>query len=249
MDEVLNFSAVSSRSLAGRGLRLILKALPTEMRVPILQGGLRGAWWIVGSATHGCWLGSYEKEKQELFRSRLSPGTVVYDVGANVGFYSLLASRSVGHNGRVFAFEPFPRNLAYLRRHLAMNRVNNVEVVGAAVASGVGSARFAEGQNPSTGRVDLSGAVQVPTVSLDAFVYEQGHPPPAVVKMDIEGGEAQALLGAHRVLGAARPLLFLATHGPGVHASCLDILATAGYTIESLDSRDVASSAELLARP
>jgi FkbM family methyltransferase len=246
---MLNFSAISNSSLAGRGLRFVLKALPSEMRVPILQGGARGAWWIVGSATHGCWLGSYERDKQDRFRSALSPGAIFYDVGANVGFYTLIASRAVGREGRVFAFEPLPRNLAYLKRHLAMNRVANCDVVEAAVAEGVGSTGFTEGENASTGRVDASGHIRVPSVSLDAFVHEQGHPPPTVIKMDIEGGEVSALRGGRRVLQDARPILFLATHGPAVHGACLDILRTAGYSVESLDSPDVESSAELLAQP
>jgi FkbM family methyltransferase len=136
-----------------------------------------------------------------------------------------------------------------LKRHLAMNRVANCDVVEAAVAEGVGSTGFTEGENASTGRVDASGHIRVPSVSLDAFVHEQGHPPPTVIKMDIEGGEVSALRGGRRVLQDARPILFLATHGPAVHGACLDILRTAGYSVESLDSPDVESSAELLAQP
>lgn len=246
---MLDFSAIPNRSLAGRGLRLLLKALPSETRVPILQGSLRGAWWIVGSATHGCWLGSYEREKQELFRGALGRGVVVYDVGANVGLYTLLASRAIGPSGRVFAFEPLPRNLGYLRRHLAMNRIANALVVPAAIAERAGSIGFSEGQNPSTGRVDTSAGLQVPAVSLDAFVYEHGHPPPAVIKMDIEGGEVAALRGAGRVLHEARPVLFLATHGLDLHRSCLDLLRAAGYQVASLDSIGVERSSEVVARP
>jgi FkbM family methyltransferase len=246
---VLNLSAIPNRSLAGRGLRLILKALPSRMRVPVLQGRARGAWWIVGSATHGCWLGSYEHDKQERFGAALSRGAIVYDVGANVGFYTLIASRAVGPEGRVFAFEPLPRNLTYLRRHLGMNRVSNVDVVAAAVAEKVGSIGFVEGGNASTGRVDATGHLQVPGVSLDTFVHDQGHPPPTVIKMDIEGGEVAALRGAQRVLQETRPILFLATHGSVVHEACLGILRAAGYSVEALDSLDVESSSELFARP
>jgi FkbM family methyltransferase len=247
--DVLDFSAISSRSFAGRGLRQLLKALPSEMRVPVLQGSVRGAWWIVGSATHGCWLGSYERDKQERLRASLGRGAVVYDVGANVGFYTLLASRAIGPEGRVFAFEPLPRNLGYLNRHIAMNRIANAVVIPSAVSEAEGSTGFTEGQNASTGRIDSSARFQVPAISLDAFVYAQCHPPPAVIKMDIEGGEAAALRGASRVLKEARPVLFLATHGVEVHRNCLEILRTAGYRIASLDALDVESTSEVVAQP
>jgi FkbM family methyltransferase len=245
---MLDFSSIPNQTVVGRALRGMLRLVPFEARVPVLQGRLRGAWWIVGSATHGCWLGSYEREKQEAFSAALAQGAIVYDVGANVGFYTLLASRAVGSRGRVFAFEPLPRNLGYLRRHLTLNGISNATVVASAVADRVGTTGFTEGQNPSTGRVTATAVLQVPAVSLDAFVYEQGQPAPAVVKMDIEGGEAAALRGAARLLREARPVLFLATHGSGIHRDCLNLLAQAGYRLESLDALDVSTTSELLAR-
>lgn len=66
------------------------------MVVPVLQGSLRGRKWIVGSSNHGCWLGSYEWKKQRLFTRTVSSGDVVFDIGAHVGFYTLLASVLVG---------------------------------------------------------------------------------------------------------------------------------------------------------
>src|SRR5947209_9435920 len=93
--------------------RFSLGLLPQGMVVPILYGGLRGRRWIVGSAIHRCWLGFYECEKQRLISRVVRAGGVFWDVGANVGFYSLLASRLVA-SGKVFAFEPVQRNLVYL---------------------------------------------------------------------------------------------------------------------------------------
>jgi len=80
--------------------------IPRSVRVPILQGPLRGKCWIVGSATHGCWLGSYEAVKQSAFAASVKAGGVTYDVGANVGFYTLLASALAGPRGHVFASSP-----------------------------------------------------------------------------------------------------------------------------------------------
>ena len=89
---LMSFSAISSNSLLGAALRYPLRWIPDDLVVPVLQGPLRGKKWIVGSSSHGCWLGGYEYEKQRRFAQAINPGGVVYDIGAHVGFYMLLAS-------------------------------------------------------------------------------------------------------------------------------------------------------------
>ena len=76
--------------------------------MPIWQGRLKGKRWIVGSGASGYWRGSYEYENQLVFVRMVARGSTVFDVGAHVGFYTLLASVVVGPAGRVFAFEPVP---------------------------------------------------------------------------------------------------------------------------------------------
>ncbi|MBN8636124.1 MAG: hypothetical protein J0M07_12425 [Anaerolineae bacterium] len=100
----MNFSGISRQSLIGQLLRLPLALMPKSARVPILQGALRGRWWIAGSSNHGCWLGSYEFDKQQRLSAHVQPGMVVYDIGAHVGFYTLLAAQLVGPGGHVFSF-------------------------------------------------------------------------------------------------------------------------------------------------
>ena len=92
----MKVSEISNRSVAGRLLRLPLALIPPALAMPVLQGPLRGYRWIVGSSNHGCWLGSYEYAKQRLFAQMVRSGDVVFDVGANVGFYTLLAACRVG---------------------------------------------------------------------------------------------------------------------------------------------------------
>jgi protein-L-isoaspartate O-methyltransferase len=137
-----NLSSISNETLIGKLLRAPLRLIPPSTVVPILQGALRGKKWTVGSATHGCWLGSYEYRKQKALRREMKTGQVVYDIGANVGFYSLLASVIVGETGHVYSFEPFPENLRELRKHLEMNRIRNCTVIDAAVSSADGEAIF-----------------------------------------------------------------------------------------------------------
>ena len=107
-----NLSGIPRETLVGKLLRAPLRLIPRSMVVPILQGALRGKKWTVGSSTHGCWLGSFEYEKQKALQCAIKTGQVVYDIGANVGFYSLFASVLVGEAGHVYSFEPFRKTCA-----------------------------------------------------------------------------------------------------------------------------------------
>src|SRR5687768_7123297 len=116
---------LSSRTLVGKLLRLPLRLIPGSAVVPVLKGPLRGARWVVGSMPHGAWLGTIELHMLRDLAGRLRAGMTVYDLGANVGLYTLAAARAVGAEGRVYAFEPLPRNVSYLKRHLALNKLTN----------------------------------------------------------------------------------------------------------------------------
>jgi FkbM family methyltransferase len=116
----------------------------------------------------------------------LGPGAVFFDVGAHVGFYSLMASRRVGQAGRVVAFEPNPRNIDYLRRHVALNTVTNVEIVEAAVSSSDGWVGFEAPGDSSMGQVSNDAGTSVRSVSLDAWAAAH-NVLPTVMKIDVEG--------------------------------------------------------------
>lgn len=109
-------------TLRGRLLRLPLRLLPRGMVVSVRSGINHGLHWIIGSSTHGCWLGTYETHKQDAVRRLARPGMTIFDVGANAGFYTMAFSRLVGAKGRVYAFEPFAENVANLLKHVAINR-------------------------------------------------------------------------------------------------------------------------------
>jgi FkbM family methyltransferase len=218
----MNFSAVPHSSSLGRALRLPLRLIPASAVLPVLQGPLRGMKWICGSGDHGCWLGSYEHHKQRLFHAAIEPKSVVWDIGANVGLYSLVASRKAM---RVIAVEPVAENVRYLERHIALNGIRNIEVVVAAVAGECGQASFSAGDNRSTGHL-AAGPLKVDVVTLDSLRMKFGAPD--VIKMDVEGAEYLALQGAERCL-SEHPIIFLATHSASLAAQCSDLLHSAGY--------------------
>ena len=188
------------------------------------------------------WLGTYERDKMECFREYLRPGSVVYDVGANVGIYTVLACRMVGVEGRVFSFEPSPDNVQRLAENIRVNKFNNVEIVPSAVSVTDGFATFDSEADPCVRKISESGALRVETVSLDSFVAS-GKPFPNLMKIDVEGAELDVLRGAQKLLVEHGPTIFLATHGEQVHAECVSFLKELGYGLTFLESDEILARA------
>ena len=242
---MINFSAVRPETLAGKIVRYPFRVLPRGIVVPILQGPLRGKKWIVGSHLHGCWLGSYEWELQKRMAKEVKPGTTFYDIGANVGFYSLLAAKLVG-SGSVYAIEPLAANVAYLRRHLELNRVGNVEVMEMAISDEVGKLAFESEGTRAMGRLGTAGSALVEGSTLASLLEEGRMAPPDCIKMDIEGAEYRALGAARECFARYRPKLFLALHGKEVHENCCRLLSSWGYDYQYM-SHESEERAELFA--
>jgi FkbM family methyltransferase len=227
----------NAKSVIGRIVRLPLRLIPKDREVTIKSGPNRGFYWITGSSDHGCWLGNYESQKANLFASRIKRAMCVWDCGAHVGYYSLIASRRTEPLGQVYAFEPLPRNLKHLTTHSVYNNRRNIHIVKKAVSDHEGEAWFNLSNSHSMGRIAAQGAVRVETIRLDDFLTEDKQPPD-VIKMDIEGGEFSALCGAIEVLKKYHPVIFLATHGPEVHNRCVELLKSLDYSISELGSPD-----------
>jgi FkbM family methyltransferase len=194
------------------------------------------------------WVGTYESEKAQLLVRHVKPGGTFYDVGANVGFYTLLASRLLGPTGRVIAFEPSPRNLGFLRHHLVLNSATNVEVLDLAISDSEGVTQFSVGDDPKKSKITAAadiaaGDITVRTTTLDRLMGEL--PPPDLIEMDIEGAEYAALCGAEQLLRRSSPAIFLSTHGQDVHKACCELLCTLGYKLQAIGPRSIAETDEL----
>ncbi len=139
--------------------------------------------------------GRHERAALDLFASVLAPGQVVLDIGAWIGMYTLLASRRVGPQGHVYAFEPNPASRAVLSANLERNRAENVTVVPAAVFDEPGRAWLrweALAQSPQTEIDRRAGDLEVPAVALAAFCATN-EISPSVIKIDVEGAESDVL--------------------------------------------------------
>jgi len=207
------------------------------MVMPILSGPGRGLLWVTGSGTHGCWLGTYERDRQQQLTQLLRSGDCFLDIGANVGFYSLLASRIVGKEGCVHAFEPFPRNVEYITRHIEMNRITNIEIHPIALSDGEDRRMsFSISTNPSAGHLsensDGPEQISVPVAALDSLWRKSAFPSPSMMKIDVEGAEYSVLNGGKEMIAACRPVILLAGHGSAVQERCCDLLRSWSYRIK-----------------
>ena len=223
------------------------RCLPPGLTLPVLQTKMKGLRWIVGSGPYSYWLGTFEYEKRLIFERTVKKGSIVFDVGAHAGFYTLLASALTGQAGMVYAFEPLPKNALYLREHLRLNRVTNVVVVEAAVADTAGTAPFQESRNSTMGQLCSQGSLQVRTVVLDELCLQGGLPLPAHIKIDVEGGEMAVLAGARSVLRTAHPTIFLSAHDACLREQCRRFLRSMGYLLQTIKDTNGQASEEILA--
>ena len=194
----------------------------------ILHGAGQGLKFNAGSSHSGFILGNHETEVQQFLGSVLRPGMVYYDVGANVGFFAIIAARLVGPSGRVVCFEPLPENAGQIQYNAQLNGFDNVIGRCEALGSSNRTEVFHTSTEPTWGMLatvgklpeKVSGKIEVSVRTLDSL-YAEGLPRPDVIKMDIEGAEADAISGARETLSAHRPLLVIELHGTNTAVTTL----------------------------
>jgi FkbM family methyltransferase len=184
----------------------------------------------------------WEKECRDALRRLVRPGDVVWDIGANIGFYTLLFAMWVGPTGRVVAFEPDAENLAFLSENVERNALGRtVRIVPAAVSNRSGTGALA-GEDSFTHRLVAAdaGGRQVDTVGLDDFVRTEAEALPALVKLDVEGHEGPAVEGMERILREGDVTVFMEVHGDVSAMACARTLGRAGYSCtDALTGRPV----------
>jgi FkbM family methyltransferase len=234
----------SYQTRVGKLLRLPLKLIPKKSVWFIPFGFLFGKKWIFGSGVAGYAFGIYEKEEQILLGKLVKNGEIFFDIGANVGFYSLLAAKLIGVRGLVVAFEPDGDNFNFLKKHLEINHINNVKSFQLAVADVNNRGFFKKGESNAVGElVSECGEILVDVVSLDEFCVTENLFPD-FMKIDVEGAELKVLKGARTVLSKKRPTLVIATHSNQLFVECREFLSNLGYFLEKIpkgmqENRDI----------
>lgn len=218
---------------------LTYRILPTSelVWVQVEVGPAQGLWLELNPRTGQASLrGKAETAVQKILVEQLRPAMVFYDLGANIGLFSLLAARLVGKTGKVYSFEPDAEAAGRLRR--------NVTIVEAGIWSVSGDVSFVpaglSSPDHGTGRfvagVDPAGT---PTrcVALDEFI--QNAPLPDAIKCDVEGAEVETLRGAEKSLQARRPWILCEMHSEANDRAARELLREFGYTVESVDSNHI----------
>jgi FkbM family methyltransferase len=206
-------------------------------RQAIQFGPLRGAYFQGGLAQL---IGIYEFHVQQVLSEHLSQGDIFYDVGANNGYLSLLASRLVGKGGKVFAFEPFPDNISAIQRVIQQNALSNCHLIPQAVADKSDTMTLYVDRSGNAATPSLMGGSDanthlIQTTTLDDFI--DSYPIPRFVKMDIEGAEALALRGAERLIAQASSLTWLIEiHSAEADNVVKEIFNTFAYRFKEVDS-------------
>jgi FkbM family methyltransferase len=196
--------------------------------------------------------GEYQPEVSAAVAKWLPPGGVMVDVGANVGFMTMLGARRAGPAGRVLAIEPNPAMVVAVRRHLERNLISNVRLVQAGCSETRGSLPLYIAPDGNPGRTSLSAknadsqrSVEVDVMPLDELVAEFNPLRLDLLKIDVEGAELQVLQGAKETLRRFRPVILMEVD-PHLLASfgtrpeeIFNLLSELGYRHEQLSEHDI----------
>ena len=185
---------------------------------------------------HVYYFGVWEPNLTRWLQSRLQPGDVFIDVGANVGYFTLLASRLVGERGSVFAIEASPTIYERLAAHVARNRASNVRALNRVAAREAGRRTVYIGPASHTGLTTINAeAGWPPEAEADAapvpdLVGDAAWRQARLIKIDVEGAEDEVVAGMAGALAHARPELELVVElHPGSGAELFAILHEAGF--------------------
>ena len=214
--------------------------------VQVQKGPAQGLWLHLNPRTGNTYFeGGGEREVQEALQQHLRPGMTFYDVGANIGFFTLLGARLAGKQGRVVAFEADPEIARRLREHVSRNVFGWVAVEEKAVWSEP-SMVFFERIDPATspdrglGHVVTESAgdtIRVSAVSLDDYTRTQ--PPPDFLKCDVEGAEVEVFRGAQRLLREKRPGIICEMHSEKNYGVLVEEFSRLGYTCRTCGTNHV----------
>jgi FkbM family methyltransferase len=178
----------------------------------------------------------------------------VFDIGGFEGYFALYFSRLVGEEGHVVTFEPNPRNREMIERHAALNEKSNIQVMPNAIGAAAGSFPLVvDPGQPARGSINIgvgdhtkeagdATTIDVQVARLDDLFAEHGWSPPALIKLDVEGAEADAIAGMPSILSEHRPALFIEMHGAyvddptGLIIGVLQPLLDLGYNIQHVET-------------
>ena len=220
-----------------------------------IQSGLgKGLKMDATGGYAGYLLGTTEPLEQEVLGRYLKAGHVFYDIGANIGFYTVIGAHLAGEMGHVYAFEPFPEAIASVCKNVALNAFTNVTVEEAAVSDTEGFVRFALDEQSAKNKISKDGqtasngdaakdapSIEVRLLSIDTYRRATKARLPDVVMIDVEGAEVDVLRGMKETLRESRPVILCEVHwlGEKMEACFNELLKPLDYHIATYDGKDL----------
>lgn len=190
------------RSLGPMAARFVLRTSANQHRPVEVQGHQMFLAPPGGYPSPDMLADRYEVSTTRLFKQLATPGMVVVDIGAHAGFFTLIAARNVGAEGKVFAFEPEPRNYELLAKNIALNSYDNVVAEQKAVTDANGTLELFlsvldSGSHSiySSAARGVADSLTVDATTIDTYLETHGSPRVGLVKLDVEGAEISALEG------------------------------------------------------
>ena len=194
----------------------------------------------------------YEQATTKLFRRLIQPGMVVVDVGANIGYFTLIAAELVGPSGTVYAFEPEPENYGLLNKNIHLNAYSNIKPIETAVSNECGSTQlFLSAMDHGSHSIydaaarGVTATHTVVTTTLDAFLEGEGWPNVDLVKIDVEGAETRVLDGMEQLCEQSSGFNLIIEYCPAlIHATgakpsdLLDKLASMNLKVQFVDEKN-----------
>ena len=211
-------------------LKHLFKLRFSAITLPIRNGPLKGKKWCVTTGIRFV-RGNYVKRDTDTLSENVSRGETVYDIGAHVGYFSVLCSEIVGRKGKVFSFEPAPMNLVFLRKHIRINGCNNVKVFDICISDTVGEGYFDNSQGSATGHLSPKGKMKVSINTLDNLLKSGETDSPDFIKINAEGAEQSILLGCVRIIQKYHPKFLITFHGEELKNNCINMLSQYDYKI------------------
>lgn len=208
----------------------------------IIAGPLRGTWLVTSWHDYPAGLiGRTERALLEWFSQHVRPGETWLDVGAHYGYTTFALGKLVGHEGRVFAFEPVPASAGCVDQGRALNGLPHVSVVPVALGSteSMGFRRLALTRGMADSTLSERSSQWFVNVAVARFDWlwpalHGGNAAIHGVKIDVQGMELETLDGMREVLARWRPRIVLELHSGVSRQAVLSLLSELGYSNEAV---------------